>query len=435
MTSRRSSYLRLVLAACFAAALWAPAPQAAAEEIWLFSNARLYGLVQGVSKDGNGLEVLMPDGQVQGVPLEDIIAIRFLGRNPLLVQSGTQEFRFVNGGQLRGQIRGNDGDLLNVQTALAGPMKLNLSHFKGFVSLPLVGFSGRKAEELVESDRVVETDVSDPKDKKPKMEPRERFSQFIDKALNLWGSEFDCVLRKFTRTTVMLDFEQFVKAEDLPLKNFVGFRMADAARDPFQPWKGDVQLRLWARDGSRVQGHLGGIHLGKWNLKPLWDQKNALDADLDEISLVQILGGKVQYLSQLTPVELAEKTILAPPQPYRMDRSCQGDYISIAGKRYPWGIGVHADSTLVFDLNARFKTFRSDVGIATRMGTRGSVVFEVLGDGKSLHKTEIVKGGMDKPLTIEVSVEGINKLTLKVTNGGDLDLGDVANWGSARVMR
>lgn len=59
MTSRRASYLRLVLTACFASALWAPARQAAGEEIWLFSNARLYGLVQGVSKDGNGLEVLM----------------------------------------------------------------------------------------------------------------------------------------------------------------------------------------------------------------------------------------------------------------------------------------------------------------------------------------------------------------------------------------
>ena len=30
---------------------------------------------------------------------------------------------------------------------------------------------------------------------------------------------------------------------------------------------------------------------------------------------------------------------------------------------------------------------------------------------------------------------GVKKLTLKVTNAGDLDLGDVANWGSARMIR
>jgi hypothetical protein len=36
-------------------------------------------------------------------------------------------------------------------------------------------------------------------------------------------------------------------------------------------------------------------------------------------------------------------TILAPPQPFRMDASCQGDALRIGSRRYPWGIGVHAD--------------------------------------------------------------------------------------------
>jgi hypothetical protein len=32
-------------------------------------------------------------------------------------------------------------------------------------------------------------------------------------------------------------------------------------------------------------------------------------------------------------------------------------------------------------------------------------------------------------------VAGVKQLALQVTNAGDLDLGDVANWGSARVIR
>ena len=66
------------------------------------------------------LVVLLPTGQERELPLEDIISIRFLGRDPLLVQVGTQEFRFVNGGKLRGQVLGNQGDLVSVQTAVAG---------------------------------------------------------------------------------------------------------------------------------------------------------------------------------------------------------------------------------------------------------------------------------------------------------------------------
>jgi len=388
-----------------------------AEEIWLYDNSRIYGLVQGVGKDGK-LIVLLPTGVEQHVKLEEIIAIRFLGRNPLLVQSGTQEFRFVNGGSIRGQILYNRGDLIHVRTAMAGTIDLNFSYLRGFVALPLAGFSGRKAEELVESGL------------------NRKWSRYLDVVLDRRGSVYPGVVRKLERTTLHLYHEELVKIVPIKILYIAGVRLAEDQRDREIPWKGDIRMRLWGRDGSVIQGNLLRIHLGKWVISPVWDRKNLLRLDLDEISLVQIMGGRVQYLSQLTPIKVNEKTILAPPQPYRMDRSCQGDAISIAGKRYPWGIGVHSDSELTFALNGRFKEFRSDVGIATRMGKRGSVVFSVLGDnGKQLYKSPVVRGSDGKPREITVPVKGVRKLTLKVTNAGDLDLGDVANWGSARVLR
>ncbi|MDP7135566.1 MAG: hypothetical protein QF437_34075, partial [Planctomycetota bacterium] len=99
------------------------------EEIWLHNNDRVYGLVQAVTPDGK-LGVLLPTGEKKHIPLQEIIAIRFLGRSPLLIQSGTQEFQFVNGGRLRGQIVGNHSDNLKVQTAFSGLIDLNLSHLK-----------------------------------------------------------------------------------------------------------------------------------------------------------------------------------------------------------------------------------------------------------------------------------------------------------------
>lgn len=387
-----------------------------AEEIWLYDNSRIYGLVQGVAANGK-LVVLLPTGKEEQVKLEEVIAVRFLGRNPLLVQSGTQEFRFVNGGTIRGQILENAGDMISTRTATAGTININFARLKGWVALPLAGFIGRKAEELAES----------PSDRNQ--------SKYLDVVLDGRGSLYSGVVRRLERTYLHLYHEELVKMLHIKSLYVAGVRLASHARDQARLWDGSVQMRIWSRDGSIIEGDLARISLGKWCVAPVWQRKKTLRLDLDEISLVQMMGGRVQYLSQLTPITVKEQTILAPPQPYGMDRSCQGDAISIAGKRYPWGIGVHADSELTFDLKGRFNWFRSDVGIATRMGKRGSVIFSVWTDGKKVYDSAIVRGSDGRPKPVKVSVERKRSLMLKVTSAGDLDLGDVANWGSARVIR
>lgn len=386
-----------------------------AEELWLHDNTRLYGRVDGVSSSGE-LSITEPGGKKQTVALGDVIAIRFLGRDPLLTQTGTQEFRFVTGGRLRGQIAYNDADHLVVQTALAGEVRINLAHLKGFVALPLVGFSGRKAEELVEG-------------------TSERLSSTIDVVLDRRGSTYPGVVRRLDRTQLDLDHEELLQVVPIRVLYLAGVRLADAARQTPAAPTGALEVRLRGRDNSFVQGVLEKIHLGRWHLRPAWDPSGLLVIDVDELAAVQVLGGRVQYLSQLEPSKVQESTILAPTQPYRMDQSSQGDAISIAGKRYPWGVGVHADSELTFTLDGKFSEFRADVGIDSRQRERGSVVFFVLGDGRELFRSETVTGKEPQPLVVQVPIAGVKELTLKVTNAGDLDLGDTANWGSARVVR
>jgi hypothetical protein len=59
----------------------------------------------------------------------------------------------------------------------------------------------------------------------------------------------------------------------------------------------------------------------------------------------------------------------------------------------------------------------------------------VLGDGRELYKSPVMRGSDGKPLEIKVAIAGVKRLTLKVTSADDLDLGDVANWGAALVVR
>ena len=249
------------------------------------------------------------------------------------------------------------------------------------------------------------------------------------------GSVYAGVLRRLDRTHLRLDIDALLQVRPIKIMYVRGVRLADSTRSKTQKWKGSVLVYLNCRDGSIVKGHIEKIRFNRWYIRPQWDKESLIEVSLDEISLVQIQGGKVQYLSQLQPVSVDEKTVLAPPQPYQMDRSSQKDKLSIAGRRYPWGIGVHANSSLTFEINGRYKEFRSDIGIDTGMRDRGSVVFSVLGDGKKIYESPVVKGSDSAPRKINVSVAGVQKLTLRVTDAGDLDLGDVANWASARVLR
>ncbi len=397
-------------------ALWLfSAFQTRAEEIWLYDNTRVYGLVQRVTQKGE-IGVFLPTGKEQIIRIEDIVAIRFLGRDPLLVQSGTQEFRFINGGQLRGQILGNRGDKVIVDTGMAGMVNIDLTHVKGFVSLPMIGFASLRAEELVESQAT------------PSLVNR-------DALVDRRGSEISGVVRQLERTALHMDIDDLLQVRPFNIHYLRGVRMADAMRAKPKPWAGEVMLAISGRDRSLLLGRLTDIRFRQWTLQTDWLPDVPLRIPLDEISQVQVMGGKVQYLSQLTPVKVKEQTILAPPQPYQMDRNCQRDSLSIAGRRYPWGIGVHANSELTFLLNGQFQEFRSDIGIDTRMRDRGSVIFEVIADGKTLYTSPLVRGSDPTPRSVSVPVKGVKHLTLKVSCGDDLDLGDVANWGSARVLK
>jgi hypothetical protein len=108
--------------------------------------------------------------------------------------------------------------------------------------------------------------------------------------------------------------------------------------------------------------------------------------------------------------------------------------LSIAGRRYPWGIGMHACAGMTFDIGGRYRVFAADVGLDTVSGSQGSVRFIVKGDGRERFRSEVVRGTDGRALSIRVPVDGVKKLTLEVDDGGDLDLGDLANWGSARVL-
>jgi hypothetical protein len=384
-----------------------------AEEIWLVDNTRIYGLVTGARE--NAFEITLPSSEVKVVALDDVIAIGFRGRTPRFTQIGTQEIVFQRGGVLRGEIIEQTGENISVMSSASGPVAVDTRKLTGLIGLPVEGIVGRRALDLL----ALKSGPNGP-----------QLDQLIDRR----GSRYPGVVQRVDRANIYLDHEDVLRPVPFSWGDLAGVRLADADKTPTPPLPTGPYLRIRLRDGSRFDGVLQSIRIGVWHLRPLWEEKATIPVDVDEVVSVQVMSGKVQYLSHLPVATSKEVTIIAPPHPYRLDRNCEGGGLSIGGLSFPWGVGVHANSALVFELDGRFSQFCATIGLDTSAGREGSITFRVLGDGKEIYRSPVLKGG-DAPVEIAVPILGMKQLILCVNDVGGNDLGDAADWGAARVVR
>lgn len=114
------------------------------------------------------------------------------------------------------------------------------------------------------------------------------------------------------------------------------------------------------------------------------------------------------------------------------DGAGDGGPLRLGGTTYDKGLGVHARSEVAVALNGAYERFAAETGIDEEKPDRGSVVFEVLGDGEVLARSGTL-GPADPPYAFDVDVRGVRQLTLRVTDAGDGIDSDHADWADARL--
>jgi alpha-galactosidase len=134
---------------------------------------------------------------------------------------------------------------------------------------------------------------------------------------------------------------------------------------------------------------------------------------------------------QLSSLDLNEMT--AGWGAARADREIAGDPLSIHGKKYVHGVGTHATSKFRVGLNGNATRFAAEVGVDDSAGQQGSVEFIVIGDGKTLWDSGVLKGG-EAAKPVDVKLAGIQTLVLLVTDGGDGESNDHADWANATIV-
>ncbi|APV50036.1 hypothetical protein BWI17_10280 [Betaproteobacteria bacterium GR16-43] len=110
-----------------------------------------------------------------------------------------------------------------------------------------------------------------------------------------------------------------------------------------------------------------------------------------------------------------------------------GKPMIIGGIPFNKGLGVHAPSDVRFNLGGTCTgNFVSDVGVDDEVGDNGSVVFQVYLDGVLAYDSGILRG-TDTRRSLSVPVAGKNELRLVVTDAGDGNGFDHADWAAGRI--
>jgi endo-alpha-N-acetylgalactosaminidase len=109
-----------------------------------------------------------------------------------------------------------------------------------------------------------------------------------------------------------------------------------------------------------------------------------------------------------------------------------GHPMSIAGAHFTKGLGVHPYSSVQYNLGGKCSSFTASVGHDDEVGG-GSVAFEVWLDGARVYASGVKAGGQAAD-AVSVDLSCASTMVLVVTDAGDGNSFDHADWADAKIL-
>ena len=121
---------------------------------------------------------------------------------------------------------------------------------------------------------------------------------------------------------------------------------------------------------------------------------------------------KLASLSDMAPSEVKETPYFDDEFPWRKDRSVHGAPLSLDGKTYKKGLGLHADCRMAFDLGGRYRRFTALAGIDDDLPV-GKAELTIFGDGKPLlEKVVLARDKSPEPIVLDIA--GVRSFVIHV---------------------
>jgi hypothetical protein len=165
--------------------------------------------------------------------------------------------------------------------------------------------------------------------------------------------------------------------------------------------------------------------------------KDLTVSNLDRISRVEIVGGRVVYLTELDFVSSDQTSFLGTSWPAQINRNVLGQPMKIAHQSFDRGIGVHTKSTLVYDIQGGFDLLTLRVGLDDSAAPNGQAQASIVLDGKTIWKTDPAKPLKPGVLSdeLKLAVKGGKRLELHADPAARLDVQGRVDWVNVALHR
>jgi len=198
-----------------------------------------------------------------------------------------------------------------------------------------------------------------------------------------------------------------------------------------------VVVRL--RGGSRLSAGLLELDTQRVVLATRFAER--LELPLSSLASLVARGPGVVLLAELTPVAVEQWPSVGQPAdflfPWHADLSVTGRLLSVGGIPRATGLGVHANTRLVFALPEHSQRLRVTGGLVdevSELAAAGSVRFQIQVDDRVATRSEVVREGQEPAVLRVDDLRGARRLELLVDDGGDDDAGDRAAWVDGVIL-
>ncbi len=95
---------------------------------------------------------------------------------------------------------------------------------------------------------------------------------------------------------------------------------------------------------------------------------------------------------------------------FHKNESIDGNTMKIAGKQYAYGLGIHAPSTTIYNIDGKYKTFQASFGLDEESLCGDGARIQIAGDSKVLYESETFTA--EALGSLNVNIEGVKKLMI-----------------------
>ena len=166
-----------------------------------------------------------------------------------------------------------------------------------------------------------------------------------------------------------------------------------------------------------------------------WEAADSLQQGYNQFRVVVIDTEKHTKLADVSKYYFNERDgVIVLPQSMLTDnrqdwgklhwgKSIEDHEMVLDGQHFTDGFSTHASSETTFNLEGKFRAFRTSFGLDDESLCSEGVSVQILGDGNVLATSPVFQNGTI--LTLSANTEGVQKLTLKTVPKGSIDCSHV----------